>query len=142
MKRIAALAGALLLTACTTTSQMQLAPDRAILTTRGNAFTTPEKVQHDMLLEAAKMAQAQGYEWFVIDGSRDVTTSGVLMTPASGTAYASGNASGWSGSAQYTGADYMPYTKPGMAVSVRFGRGPRPDGAIDAAFILAQVAKH
>lgn len=129
------------MSACTTTSQMQIAPDRAIITTRGNAFTTPEKVQHDLLVQASKTAQASGFEWFVIDGSRDVSTHGALTTPASGSAFASGDANGWSGSASYTGATYTPYTKPGMAVVVHFGRGPRPSNAFDAALILAQNPK-
>lgn len=142
MKRFAVLAAALALVGCTTTSEMQLAPDRAIITTRGNAFTSAEKVQHDLLLQAAKLAQAGGYEWFVILGSQDVSSRGVFMTPATGSAYGSGNAYGWNASANYTGATYTPYTKPGMAVSVQFGKGERPAQAIDARFILAQAAPH
>jgi hypothetical protein len=62
----------------------------------------------------------------VIEGARDVSTHGAFTTPASGSAYASGNAYGWSGSANYTGATYVPYTKPGISVSVHFGNGPLP----------------
>jgi hypothetical protein len=133
---------AVMLTGCiTSTSQMRLAEDRAILTTRGNAYTSPEHVQRELFVQAAKLAQASGFEWFVIEDSRDVTQNSFLMTPASGSASAAGNASGWAGNANYRGASVIPLSKPGTSVSVRFGRGEKPANALDAAFILAQNAK-
>lgn len=137
MNRVASVLSALALAACTTTSTMQLGADRAMLTTRGNAFTSSEAVQRDLMLEAARQTLARGYEWFAIEGAQDVSRSGVYASPASGSAYASGNAYGWSGAANYTGASYMPYTKPGVQVLVRFGSGGRPYSAFDAAEIIA-----
>lgn len=137
MKRFAAAVSALILAACTTTSTLQLAPDRIVLVTRGNAFTAPERVMRDVMVEAALRAQAGGYEWFVVEDSRDVSTSGVYVTPATGNAYASGNAFGWSGAASYTGARAYPYTKPGMQVAFRLGNGAMPAGAYNAAQVIA-----
>lgn len=128
---------AVLASACTTTSTVRLASDRSIITTRGNAFTSSEMVQRDLLVQAATQAQAGGFEWFMVEDSRDVSTSGVFVTPASGSAEASGNPYAWRGSASYTGATYMPYVKPGAQVMVRFGNGPRPAAAFDAAEIIA-----
>ena len=137
MFRAGVVAAALMLAACTTTSTVRLSADRSMITTRGNAFTSVEAVQRDLLLQAAQQAQAAGYEWFLIEDSRDASTSGVLMTPARGDASAAGNAYGWSGSASYTGASYMPYVKPGVQVLVLFGRGPLPRGAFSASEVLA-----
>lgn len=113
-----------------------LASDRALMTTRGNAFTSPEKVTRDLMVEAATRTQAGGFTWFLIEGSQDVTQSGVFVTPAQGNASASCNTYNCSGSASYTGPTVTPYTKPGTQVMVRFGRGPKPQNAFDAAEML------
>lgn len=128
---------AILLASCTTTSTIRVAADQSIITTRGNAFTSPEMVEHDLLLQAATQAQAAGFEWFTIDSTRNMTTHGVLMTPAQGNAEASGNAYGWRGSASYTGSSFTPYIKPGVQVVVHFGNGPKPKDALSAAEIIA-----
>lgn len=127
----------LALTACTSTSTTMLASDRAIVTTRGNAFTSPERVTRDLMIDVATLAQSGGFEWFQIEGSRDVTQSGALVTPAEGSSSFGCNAYNCSGSSAYRGADVTPYTKPGMQVMVRFGRGPRPQNAFNAAEVLA-----
>ena len=138
MRRVVALVLAIaLLGACTTTSTMSLAPDQVMLTTRGNAFTSPEVVIHDLMLQAAHACQDRGYEWFKADSVRDVTTRGSLYIPAQGSAQASGDAYSWSGSANYTGAQNIPYTKPGAMVVFHFGNGPRPPKSYVAADIIA-----
>ena len=136
-KLIAAALLAAALAGCTTTSATRIAADRAILTTRGNAFTSSEQVERDLYMEAAKQAQAGGFAWFTFQDARDVSRQGVFMTPASGAAQASGNAYGWQGSANYRGPTLTPYTKPGMWVTVQYGNGPKPPGGVDAAEFLA-----
>lgn len=135
--RLAGLSLAIALAGCTTTSTMSLAPDLMILTTRGNAFTAPEMVIHDVLLRSAQEAQARGYAWFVVESSQDMTTSGTIYMPAQGSAQVSGNASGFQGSSNYTGAQVIPFSKPGAQVTVRFGNGPRP--ANTRSFVAAEV---
>jgi hypothetical protein len=79
-----------------------------MLAARGNAFTTPEKVQALLLHKAAEMTVASGFEWFFFEGTQDVSQQGVFVSPAFGNAYASGNAAGWQGSASYQGGHCDP----------------------------------
>lgn len=137
MKFVALAVAAAMLTACTTTSAVQLSEDNVVLTTRGNAFTAPEMVMRDVMVQSATRCEAAGYEWFVVESQQDVTSSGTFYMPAQGSAQVSGNAYSFQGTSTYTGAQVIPYSKPGMQVRVHFGRGPKPDNALVAATIIA-----
>lgn len=142
MKRIlTAIAAAIALAGCTTTSTMELGDGRAVMTTRGNAYATPEQVQRDLYLQASQRALAGGYQWFQIQSAEDVTTTGTAYIPATGNSYASCTGNYCAGRSTYSGPQAIPMTMPGMKVMVQFGSGPRPQGAIDAAQFLALNGK-
>jgi hypothetical protein len=83
---------ALVLCACATRYQemgltggvtsQQMSGDTFRIISRGNGFTTAERVQDYTLLKAAEVTQSVGATHFMVVGAADATRVGVIQTPA------------------------------------------------------------
>jgi hypothetical protein len=104
-------------------SAKQVSGDTLIVTAQGNPFTDPETVQAHALRKAADATLAAGMDWFMPLAGRDRSSTTVI-------------ANSWGSSAFAT-----PVTRPGESMTVRIGKNPRPDGAMDAREVIAFAVK-
>lgn len=119
---------ALLSSACTTASTVMFDERTAMIDAHGSAWNSSSDVVRKALKEAATMAQARGYSYFAILSAQDASSSGVAYIPGQATTNTQGSAycnGGYcSGNATSTttggGPQYVPYTRPGTNVMVRF----------------------
>jgi photosystem II stability/assembly factor-like uncharacterized protein len=140
---------AAVLTGCVAANTAMLDDRTAIISARGSAYNTTADVMKKVVLEAAKKARANGYEYFQIVGTTDAGTAGVIMrhgatqSNVSGRATCSsyscyGSASGTSSTAPST---FSTYIAPGSDVTIRFLRASevKPDapGVFRTAAVLA-----
>lgn len=153
MKKLAAVAAALLLSGCVTAETMMLDDRTAIISGSGDEYSSAARVQRRVFVEAATAAQVRGYRYFVIQNSRDTTTTGTRALPTQTYAnaqantncgYVACNTSAY-GQSQTFGGGFQQVIQPGMDVLVRFYRegevDPRQDGVWDATAILAAQPK-
>ena len=99
---------------------------------RGNAFTDPSQINDYVLLKAAEVTLAHGYDLFQIVGDADRTRNEVLSIPTTQSAPVFGVTPGGqpvSGFASYQTTSTMAYTKPGEDIMVRMYRGAMPSPA-------------
>jgi hypothetical protein len=140
---------ALVLCACATRYQemgltggvtsQQMSGDTFRIISRGNGFTTAERVQDYTLLKAAEVTQSVGATHFMVVGAADATRVGVIQTPATAQTHVIGNAAFTTVSPGST----IPIIKPGEDVYIRVfslpaGR-PLPPGTYSAAEIIRFV---
>ena len=127
------------ITGCTNTSVMALGQDSFLLTTKGGAVVSDERIQNETMLEAAKTCLSKGYLSFIVVGMGD----------ASETAYVGGYSSStqgqFNGMGRYTeNTTYNTPTamkKPGIKIQIKCFREIYSD-AIDAkAYIEANTPK-
>lgn len=103
---------------------------------RGNGFTDPSTIQNYILLKAADVTLAAGYDVFVIGGEQDVTRTGSMSF---GTANAYGNRNYASA---YGTSTTMPVIKPGADIIIRVFKGPKPADAGPNVFDAHEIEKY
>lgn len=147
---IAALA-CILLTGCTSASGTMLSEDTAIISAEGKGPTDRERIIRDVLAEAARLTNANGYRYFVVLTADDLTHTVTIRTPGrllynqpprsseafgaySGRAYATG------GSTYMTPDRKEERVKPAVDIIIRMYRlgeiEPSVDGVFDAVAML------
>jgi hypothetical protein len=62
-------------------SDYMTAPDEAVVTFRGNGYTSPERVVEITALRCAEVTLQRGYRYFVITGVSDISRSFSFTTP-------------------------------------------------------------
>lgn len=129
----------------------QMSADTYRIVARGNAYTDSTRIADFAVRRAAEATLESGHEWFMVLGRDDQTSVGQLVTTtprqtygtATTTAFGSGgygtatttfNATTYGGQTQVT-----TIYRPGEDLLIRVGKGPRPDGAWDAAETLRYV---
>ena len=78
---IAALACVVLLAGCASASSTMLSNDTALISAEGNGPSDGQKVLRDVLAEAARLTNAQGYRYFVVLTADDLTRTTTLKRP-------------------------------------------------------------
>lgn len=128
MRRILGASLALVLAGCVVANTQMLDNRTAVISARGSGFSDTADVARKVLIEAATMAQARGYEYFQILGAQDQTQVGTYVNPGS----SSSNTSGFAHCAgnfchgtattttNYTPGYAMPVVRLGADVAVRF----------------------
>ena len=119
---------ALALAGCTTAKTMMLDDRTALISGRDSGWGSGSDVARKVLIAAAQMARARGYEVFRIVSTQDTTKSGYVpiagtaATNTHGSAYCYGSYCSGSATTQSTGipAYLAPYTQAGADVVVRF----------------------
>lgn len=104
---------------------------------RGNGYTASSKVQDFVLLKSAELTLAQGGTHFVIAGSQDAASVGVITTPGSSTVNRIGNTAFITTNPGYSET----VVKPGQDAYVRIlkvGAGQQP---VPGAFNAAEIDK-
>ena len=145
-RAIAAFACAILLSGCASASSSMLSEDTAIVSAEGIGPNDRDKVVQDVLAEAARLTNANGYRYFVVLTADDLTHTVTVRTPGrllhnqsprsteafgtySGRAYATG------GSTYQTPDRVQEHVKPAMDIMIRMYRAgeiqPR-EGVFDA----------
>jgi hypothetical protein len=121
---------AILLAGCTTAKTMMLDDRTAVISGRDSGWGDRADVKRKILVTAAQMAQARGFQLFQVVGVEDATKSGVvpIMGQSTTNTYGSATCYGYSCTGQATSNSYgtpaylAPYTKLGADVTVRFYR--------------------
>jgi hypothetical protein len=132
---------------------MMLDQRTAIISSHGTAFDSAAKVQHETIVEAAKVTVSRGYRYFQIVGAQDTTRTATLYVPGqtqtngsvSGTAMTTGPYTTYNGTynsqTTKTPGQVVPLIKPGMDITVRMYRDGeiniQQPGVWDAQSILA-----
>jgi hypothetical protein len=135
--RVLALAIALAVSGCVHTETMMLDPRTAIISGRGNAYSSTGQVHNQILREAAAKTVAAGFTHFVILNRQDASSEGAYFQPGTttttgqATASCFGNTCNAFGSAttRTTPGYAIPMFYPGADVTVRFLRADevKPD---------------
>jgi hypothetical protein len=153
-RAIAAFACAILLAGCASAaSSTMLSEDTAIVSAEGSSPSDRDKVVRDVLAEAARVTNANGYRYFTVVTADDLTHTVTIRTPGrllhnqpprstegfgtySGRAYATG------GSTYQTPDRVEQHIKPAMDIIIRMYRAgeiqPR-EGVFDATAASAPV---
>ncbi len=76
-----ALACVFLLGGCASASSAMLSADTARISAEGNGAGARDKVIHDLLAEAARLTNANGYRYFVVLTADDLTHTVKVRTP-------------------------------------------------------------
>lgn len=129
-------------------SETQLAPDMYRVAFEGNAFDDQQTVADYTLLRCAELAQKDGYPYFMVVDSNDLTRSAAYTTPTTAntnySATATGNrygatAYGTATTTTYGGQTYN-FTYPGASNTIILLREKPADGfAYDAAFLVQSL---
>lgn len=113
----------------------QITSDVWRVVARGNGYTQASRVQDFVLLKSAELTLAQGGTHFVVAGSQDQASVGVITTPGTATVNRIGNTSFISTSPGYSET----VVKPGQDAYVRVIKVPTghqpPAGSFNAAEI-------
>jgi len=145
-KVIAAFACVVLLSGCASASSSMLSQDTALISAEGNGPADRDKVIRDVLAEAARVTNANGYRYFVVLTADDLTHTVTIRTPGrqlhnqpprstegfgtySGRAYATG------GSTYQTPDRVEQHIKPAMDIMIRMyhvGEIQPREGVFDA----------
>lgn len=148
-KIILATALALTLSACVTAETAMLDERTAIISGRGDGYTTPAQVQQRVLLEAAESATERGFRYFMVTNAQDATRRGMAYMPVTTTGQGNATTNCFMGTCRTTAnANAMTYgggayevIRPGSDVQVRFYRegeiDPATPGLWDAQSIIA-----
>lgn len=131
MRVVFPLIGLAIVAACTTASTTMLNDNAALISAHDLGWGSASDVRKKVLVTAAQMAQARGYEYFAIVGAEDASKSGIVYLPGQSTTntYGSAYCSGYwcSGNATSTTSGtaphYVPYVQLGADVTVRFLHG-------------------
>ena len=154
-KAIAAFACVVLLAGCASaTSSSMLSENTAIVSAEGTGPSDRDKVVRDVLAEAARVTNANGYRYFVVLTADDLTHTVTIRTPgrllhnpsprsteAFGT-FSSGRAYATGGSNYQTPDRVEERVKPAMDIIIRMyhaGEIQRADGVFDASSMSAAV---
>ena len=129
-------------------SETQLAPDVYRVSFEGNAFDDAQTVADYTLLRCAELAQKDGYPYFMVVESSDLTRSAAYTTPTTSNTNFSANASGnrygataygTATTTTYGGQTYN-FTYPGASNTIILLREKPSDGfAYDAAFLVKSL---
>ena len=154
-KAITALACLVLLSGCASATSSMLSDDTAIISAEGNGPADRDRVVQNVLAEAARLTNANGYRYFVVLTADDLTHTVMVRTPGrllhnqpprssesfgtySGRAYATG------GSTYQTPDRVQEHVKPAMDIMIRMYRAgeiqPR-EGVFDALAMSAPDAQ-
>jgi len=113
---------AALLTGCATSYQPEsftsgfsgymTAPDEAVVTFRGNGYTSPERVVEMTALRCAEVTLQRGYRYFVATGASDISRNFSFTTPGYATTHAYGTVSGFGNYGTVSGNAYTTVSPP------------------------------
>jgi len=150
-KAIAALACVVLLSGCASTNSAMLSEDTARISAEGNGPADRDKVIRDLLTEAARLTNANGYRYFVVLTADDLTHTVTNRTPgrqlysqppraneAFGT-FSSGRAYATGGATYQTPDKIEERIKPAMDIMIRMYRAGEiepKEGVFDAVAML------
>jgi hypothetical protein len=155
-KAIATFACVVLLAGCASASSTMLSQDTAIISVEGNGPNARDKVVQDVLAEAARLTNANGYRYFVVLTADDLTHTVTVRTPGrllynqpprstegsfgtyAGRAYAVG------GSTYQTPDRIQERIKPAMDIIIRMYRAGEiepAEGVFDAVAMLAPASR-
>ena len=81
-KAIAALACVFLLAGCASASGTMLSEDTALISAEGSGPADRDRVIRDVLTEAARLTNANGYRYFVVLTADDLTHTVTIRLPA------------------------------------------------------------
>lgn len=150
MKNLAAVAIlAALLSACVTAETTMLDERTAIISGRGDEFSSAARVQQRVMLEAATAATSRGYRYFMIQQANDTTRRGIVQRPMTTTGQGQGTTTCYYGTCQTnaqantmtTGGGSYEVIMPGADILVRFYHegeiDPATPGLWDAQSVLA-----
>lgn len=107
-----------------------------------NRYSSQSTVQDYLLLRAAEVAIERGAIGFVIDGSRDTSREGLVVT--GGSAWTTGHVDGMgnvSATTTYSPVQASSFIRPGRMVVVTLVRAPAPRGVryFDASEVIAAI---
>jgi len=121
----------------------QMSTNTFRIVSRGNGYTDATTIADFAIRKAAETTIESGNEWFFVLNRADQTRVGQSSYQTPTQTY--GTVSGYGNTATYnattTGGQTITQTfvKPGEDLMIRVGRGPRPEGAWDAAETLRFV---
>ena len=138
-----------LLSACVTAETVMLDHRTAIISGRGDGYSSQASVVQRVMVEAATAAQARGFRYFAVLDSTDTTRRGAVALPTN--TYGQANAqttcnyaycnSSATGSSSTYGGGVMEVVRPGTDLQVRFYNDgeidPNQPGVWDAVAVLA-----
>ncbi len=101
----------------------QISSDTLLVSAKGNLYTKSDTVQQYAYRKAAEATLAAGNDWFAPSSSRDSSRTGYAGSNFGSTFLAS------------------PLILPGETMTVKMGKNPRPDGAMDARDVIEHLAK-
>ena len=120
----------------------------AVITAKGNAYTGATTVRLYAIRRAAEETLADGFDWFSIDGSQDISRSGTIVHPGTytsnttadvsavgNTAYGTATTTGFS-----TPGSVQTYIKPGQEVVIHMFKGEKPSGS--QGFVAREVLSY
>lgn len=140
---------ALSMTACVTAETAMLDERTAIISGRGDEYSSAARVQQRVLLEAAESATERGFRYFLVMSAQDTTRRGIAQMPITTTGQGQATTTcsygtcrtNAQGNAMTMGGGAYEFTMPGADVQVRFYRegeiDPATPGLWDAQSILA-----
>ncbi len=129
----------LFLTSCTSTDTAMLSENTAIISARGNGFSSSAGVFRDTVVEAANLTLASGYSHFAILNNQDRTRTGYLVIPGQTSTYGSAHTTmNRFGNSGYGTTSFSAHTysspgsvtniiKPGMDITIRMFRADEID---------------
>jgi hypothetical protein len=116
----------------------QVTTDVYRIRAKGNGYTSASRVQDFVLLKAAETTLGAGATHFVLAGSSNTSTVGVVQTPGSFNMATYGNVTYGSYSPGFSDT----FVKPGQDAYIRIikaSRGQQVPGAFDAAEIMQVI---
>jgi hypothetical protein len=106
-------------------SESRLAPNVALVTFRGNGFTSALAVQKMALLRAAEVTAASGYRYFVITGTEDDSSTVAVTLPGyANTSLSYGYGYGFANTS-FMPAQTFPVVRPAVSFMVRMSNSQR-----------------
>lgn len=115
-------------------SDTRISKDIALVTFKGNAYTSKERVQLYLLYRCAEVTQQYGFDYFVINNGDTEARTGYVSSYSSTTnanAFGSGNYA--FGSAQtYGSGSATPIHKYGTEAMIQMFGGKKPSGNVNA----------
>lgn len=142
MKFLGGIVALALLSACVQTGVRFVDDRTAVISGRGNGYTSPNQVQKKVLEQAATLTLSRGFTRFTILDSRDAGQTNYAQMPSTSNTqgnfnaqptYGGGVAGSYSSNTTSIPGAVIPIYMPGMDVMIRmFSDADAPPGAWDA----------